>query len=122
MSSSVVDYELLMEQFLRGAMPVEEIQTTYLNRFKNEGQLDDPLFELLDELCGDGDSFTTDPQLLAGDPSFYVDETSLREKVRQVAVRLWACNPCSICRAAVWNVLQRAMYRFESLEWTNDES
>jgi hypothetical protein len=86
--STLVDYERLLEQFLSGAMPVEEFQATYLDRFKNEGQLDEPLFELLDELFGDVDSFTTDPQLLAENPSFYLDEAGLRHKVRQAAVRL----------------------------------
>jgi YD repeat-containing protein len=86
--SRLVDYERLLEQFLGEAMPVEEFQVTYLDRFKNEGLLDEPLFELLDELFGDVDSFTTDPQLLAENPSFYLDEAGLRQKVRQAAVRL----------------------------------
>jgi hypothetical protein len=86
--STLVDYERLLEQFLSGAMPVEEFQATYLDRFKNEGQLDESLFELLDELFGDVDSFTTDPQLLAENPGFYLDEAGLRQKVRQAAARL----------------------------------
>lgn len=85
---SLADYERLLEQFLSGAMPVEEFQATYLDRFKNEGRLDEPLFELLDELFGDVDSFTADPQLLAGNSSFYLDEAGLRKRVRQAAARL----------------------------------
>lgn len=88
MSNSCVDYELLLEQFLSGAMSVEEFQATYLGRFKNEDQLDGPLFELFDELFGDVDSFTTDQQLLTDNPEFYLDEAMLREKVRRAAGRL----------------------------------
>jgi hypothetical protein len=86
--NKLVDYERLFERFLSGAMPVEEFQAAYLDLFKNEGQLGEPLFELLDELFGDVDSFTTDPQLLAENPNFYLDEAGLRQKVRKAAVRL----------------------------------
>jgi len=78
--SRLVDYEQLLEQFVSGAMPVEEFQATYLDLFKNEGRLDEQLFELLDELFGDVDSFTADPQLLAENPSSYLDEAGLRQK------------------------------------------
>jgi hypothetical protein len=89
MSSALAfDYELLLERFLSGAMPVEEFQATYLNRFKCEERLDAPLFEVLDELFGDIDSFTADSQLLAEKPHFYLDETRLRQKVREAANRL----------------------------------
>ncbi|MDC6171319.1 colicin immunity domain-containing protein [Paucibacter sp. XJ19-41] len=89
MNSFLVDYGLLLEQFLHGAISVEEFHTTYLDRFKNEAeQLNEPLFELLDELFGDVDSFTTDQQLLTDSPGFYLDEVRLREKVQLAAVRL----------------------------------
>jgi hypothetical protein len=78
----------MLEQFLRGAMPTKDFQATYLSCFKNERELDEPLFALLDELFGDVDSFTTDPRLLAENPDFYLDEARLREKVRQTAARL----------------------------------
>jgi hypothetical protein len=88
MSNSLVDYGLLLEQFLSGAMSVVEFQATYLDRLKSAGQLDGPLFELLDELFGDVDSFTTDQQLLTENPGVYLDEAGLREKVRGAASRL----------------------------------
>jgi hypothetical protein len=90
MSNALADYRLLLEQFLMGAMPVEDFQTTYLDRFKNEGPLDASLFELLDELFGDVDSFTTDSQLLAESPGFYLDEAGLREKVSRAMSHLSA--------------------------------
>jgi len=86
MKSRLVDYRLLLEQFLSGVSSAMEFQTTYLDCFKNEGLLDERLFEILDELFGDIDSFSTDPELLAENPEFYIDEARLREKA-QFAVR-----------------------------------
>lgn len=84
----LADYVQLIERFLNGEVLVDEFQKAYLDRFKNEGQLDEPLFELLDELFGDVDSFTTDPQLLAENPSFYLDEAGLRRRILQAMHRL----------------------------------
>ena len=90
-------YRLLFGEFLSGTMPAEEFQKTYLRIFKNERYLDEPLFELLDELFGDVDSFTTDQQLLTYDSHFYLDEVRLREKV-QLAVDLLATLPIPALR------------------------
>jgi hypothetical protein len=85
MSNPATDYRLLLERFLGGELTAERFQSTYLERFKTEQRrLDEPLFELLDGLFGDVDSFTTDLNLLAENPSFYLDEDRLREKVRDV--------------------------------------
>jgi hypothetical protein len=92
-SNPLVDYASLLEQFLSGAMPLEEFQATYLDRFKGEGPLEEPLFELLDELFGDVDFFTTDSQLLAENPDFYLNEAKLRQKVRQTVERLSQLMP-----------------------------
>ena len=90
MRNALVDYGSLLAQFLSGAMSVEEFQATYLERFKNEGQLNGAVFELLDELFGDVDSFTVDQRLLAEGADFYLDEARLREKVCSIANRLAA--------------------------------
>lgn len=81
-------YQELIEHFLSGTMPVDEFQLTYLDRFKKEVELEEPLFELLDELFADVDSFTSDPQLLEEKPALYLNEATLREKVQRAAARL----------------------------------
>lgn len=90
MSNPLLHYRSLLEQFLNGWISVDEFQARYLERFKNEGHLDGRLFDLLDELYGDVDSFTTDWELLAESPDFYLDEAALREKVRNAVIRLSA--------------------------------
>ncbi len=89
MSTPTQDYRLLLERYLSGELTAERFQSMYLDRFKTEQQrLDEPLFELLDGLFGDVDSFTKDPELLAGNPNFYLDEERLREEVRRVVKQL----------------------------------
>ena len=89
MNDIYADYRFLLDRFLKDNMSVEEFQTAYFDRFKNETRnLDEALFKLLDGLFGDIDAFSTDPQLLAAQPDFYLNEQQLRERVQQVAKRL----------------------------------
>ena len=93
MSDAYTDYAQLLGRFLSSEMSVGAFQKVYLDRFKNETRkLDESLFDLLDGLFGDVDAFTTDSELLAENPAFYLDEARLREKVRQVANRLSELN------------------------------
>lgn len=88
MNKYLVEYEQLCEQFLNGTMSVDVFSETFIDRFKVEKHLDEPFFLLLDEPFGNVDSFTTDTQLLAENPDFYLDEVDLREKVQQTVDRL----------------------------------
>lgn len=93
MSNIYTDYGLLFNCFLSGASSAEDFQRAYIERFKNESrELDDALFEILDELFGDVDAFCADPALLAElratKPGFYLDEKALRDKVAQTSQRL----------------------------------
>ena len=90
MNNILAKYELLFKQFLDSVISVEDFQKTYLELFKNEMQLEESLFKLLDELFGDVDSFTTDQELLTENPEFYLDEAKLRAKVEGVVNRLSA--------------------------------
>ncbi len=78
------DYRMLLNRFIDGSISPEDFQNEYLSRFKNEKRkLDQPLFELLDSLFGDVDAFTSDKELLAENPGFYLDEVALRKKITQ---------------------------------------
>jgi len=84
MDDVISDCRLLLQQFLSGAMGVDEFQTTYLNRFKKEErEYSEPLYEILDEIFGDVDSYIKDQQLISEKPGFYLDEKGLKEKVRK---------------------------------------
>lgn len=86
MSEVRADYLALIDWFVDGAISVEEFQARYLELFKTETRLlTEGLFELLDGLFGDVDSFTKDPELLAARPDFYLDEPKLRERARVAA-------------------------------------
>lgn len=88
MVGALESYKELFERFLSGRMPVEDFQATYLGRFKSEGPLEESLYQLLDRLFGDVDSYTADPKLLADNPNFYLDEAALRRRVREAALHL----------------------------------
>lgn len=86
MKPALEDYRLLLERFLHKEMSAKQFQTEFLDKFKNETrQLDLALFDLLDTLFGDVDSFCSEPELLAAlqaeTPGFYLDEQSLRNRV-----------------------------------------
>lgn len=88
MSAMPFDYKHLLEKFLAESMTVDEFQSAFLAQFKDEEQLDERVYEILDELFGDIDSFTRDSSLLASSPSFYLDEQQLRKKVQMALSRL----------------------------------
>ena len=81
-------YRILFEKFLGSIISVDEFKTNYLGRFKDEEFLDESLFDLLDGVFGDFDSFADDVQLLAENPDFYLDEVRLRQKIQQATNRL----------------------------------
>ncbi|MFS2004704.1 colicin immunity domain-containing protein [Duganella sp. CT11-25] len=82
-------YVDLIEAFLDHRVSLQEFSATFMERFLNETeQLDEPLFLLLDELFGDVDSFTDDPELLAENPGFYLDHQGLEAKARDVLRRM----------------------------------
>jgi Bacterial self-protective colicin-like immunity len=83
------DYTRMMHSFIQGAMPTTEFVHTYLDKFKAETrELDEDEFEILDELFGDVDAYSPDPSLIAENPSFYIDEPQLRERVAMAIKKL----------------------------------
>lgn len=93
MKSAANDYKSLLEQFLNGGMTAEQFQLAYLDKFKSETRiLDETLYELLDGLFVDVDSFVSDPELLAQlqaeRPGFYLDERALRDRAAEAVRRL----------------------------------
>lgn len=89
MGDVYTDYGMLLNRFLEGGISAEEFQCAYLERFKNEERkLGGSLYELLEDLFGDVDSFSTNQELLAENPGFYLDEAALREKTAQALKRL----------------------------------
>lgn len=81
-------YGRLFDRSLSNAISVDEFQTIYLDAFKSEEHLDEPLFELLDEVFGDVESYANDPQWLSRNPDFHLDDAGLRRKIERAASRL----------------------------------
>jgi hypothetical protein len=84
-------YANLIERFVSHQLPLQEFNVTFTARFLAETEpFEEPLFSLLDELFGDIDSFTDNPELLAEDCDFYLDEKGLRSKASDVLSRIRA--------------------------------
>ncbi|MDM0030452.1 colicin immunity domain-containing protein [Variovorax saccharolyticus] len=82
-------YRMLLNEFLVCRMNVDEFQTEYVRRFKSEIRLlDTQLYDLLEEVYGDVDAYTSDHELLLTNPLFYIDETGLRSKIQFAVDRL----------------------------------
>ena len=91
MNASYEIYVLLLKRFLTHEISVNEFQTAFFAQFQTENaDLDEALFMLLDELFGDVDSYTDDPELLAKDPEFYLDADRLRRKANDIWQRMAA--------------------------------
>lgn len=82
-------YSGLIQRFLNHELSSKEFQAAYMLQFLDEARpLDEPLFLLLDELFGDVDSCTDNPELLAEKPDFYLDARGLELKARSVLQRM----------------------------------
>jgi hypothetical protein len=75
---NIDEYKLLISDFLLKKIIIEDFQSKFLNKFKNEtGKLSEYQYELLDTLFGQVDSFTLDSDLIKQNPEFYINESQL---------------------------------------------
>ena len=76
------EYEVLLNQFLEKKISTEIFQIEFINLFKSESRhLDDHLYNILEEIFGDCDALSDDPELLLENPSFYINEVVFRERM-----------------------------------------
>ena len=76
------EYEVLLNQFLEKKISTEIFQIEFINLFKSESRhLDDHLYNILEEIVGDCDALSDDPELLLENPSFYINEVVFRERM-----------------------------------------
>ena len=87
------EYVRMMQGFVQGATSTTGFVTAYLDKFKNETrELAEAEFEILDELFGDVDAYTPDVSLIAENPSFYIDEGQLKQRVAMAIEKLKAVS------------------------------
>jgi hypothetical protein len=85
----VLDYKNIIYSFLNHDISLKEFQHIYLECFKKEKRpLEDKLYEILEELFGDTDMYTSDSYLLSQDPKFYINEDTLRKKASETLQKL----------------------------------
>lgn len=78
------DYAVILRDFLDRNITVDELQHSFLTRFKGEErEMSEDLFEALDQAFADIDCYTSDPILLETDPDFYLSEEELRKRLEK---------------------------------------
>jgi len=88
-------YKKLLDLYLVGDLSTEDFRERYDDTFLNdETMFEAALYEVLNDLFLDAASVTSDPELLAEGPAFYLDEKQFREKAKLAAARLarWRGN------------------------------
>lgn len=82
-------YCSLMQRYLERELTIIEFQGQFFETFKEELDfMNEEEFGILDELFGGLDSYTNNVELLRKKPSFYLDETQVREKVSELFQKL----------------------------------
>ena len=91
MSEISAEYEKLIESFLSGGMPVEELRDFFRDKFKQETRpLDEVLSLILDGFLTDLETYTGDKELLTEKPKLYLNEKQVRERAKTTLVHLAA--------------------------------
>jgi hypothetical protein len=91
MTDISAEYEKLIESFLSGAMPVEELRDFFRDKFKQETRpLDEVLSLILDGFLADLETWTGDKELLEEKPKLYLNEKQIRERAKTTLVHLAA--------------------------------
>lgn len=76
-------YVPLLDAFVNGGLGATEFSEAFIARFKREsGPLETEEFEALERVFGLCDGFTTDKELAATNPDYFVDEPTLRTAAR----------------------------------------
>jgi hypothetical protein len=91
MSDISAEYEKLIESFLSGAMPVEELRDFFRAKFKHETRpLDEVLSLILDGFTSDLETYTADKELLGEKPKLFLNEKQIRERAKTTLLHLSA--------------------------------
>ena len=91
MSDISAEYEKLIESFLAGNMPVEELRDFFRDKFRQETRpLDEVLSLILEGFVADLETYTGDKELLAEKPKLFLNEKQIRERAKTTLVHLAA--------------------------------
>lgn len=84
-------YRELIYMYIHGALGSSEFSDQLIDKFKNEKiELPSADFEILDRLFCAADAFTTDPELIASKPGYYVDDDQLMRLAKE-AIETLSC-------------------------------
>ena len=83
------DYAGLIKKFLNREISAQEFETTFFEKYlKEEAEINDDLFEILDWLFAEVESFTDTPLAPDQNPEHFIDERRLRESAEKSLIEL----------------------------------
>lgn len=83
------EYLELIGNFLRNEMGANEFSLTYLNKMKNDNRtFGDDLYELLEEMFGEANSYTDNQEIYDSNPDFYLTGDGLKIKAKEIFNKL----------------------------------
>ena len=88
MGDPVRNYGQLMDKLLTGSIQPVQFQQLYLDHFKREEFLEEPLFQVLDRLFGAVDAYCADPEIRKSLSDSTINELELLVEVRKARSRL----------------------------------
>ncbi|WP_187775685.1 colicin immunity domain-containing protein [Luteimonas suaedae] len=84
----MAEYVSLINGFLCSAIDAIEFRDRLIGKFKNEKDLPEREYVILDQLFADADCFTEDSELLASRPDFYISSDQLKERATEALAAL----------------------------------
>ncbi|WP_267226588.1 colicin immunity domain-containing protein [Dyella silvae] len=88
MGELIQNYGQLMDELLGGSIHPVQFQRFYLERFKREAFMEEPLFQILDALFGVVDAYCADAEIRKTLSETAINDSELYAEVRKARDRL----------------------------------
>lgn len=82
------EYLQLIDCFLKGEITANEFSLSYLDKMKGDSRLFGRLYDLLEEMFGEANSYTDNQDIYNSDPGFYITDQDLRLKAVTLSEKL----------------------------------
>ncbi len=87
------EYLELIDYFIQNKLSANEFSLNYLNKMKSDNRsFGYDLYDLLEEMFGEANSYTDNREIYDGNPDFYLTEDELKIKAKEISNKLSALH------------------------------